>query len=147
MKDVFVKEWIKRAEQENEGSVFQFVSYYIAFNYLYNESASLDCGNLSEKKLLKKYIVSVAEKYNFNPYKSLSADSELLKGVHQEKSNKETDKTKLQDEDIEELFTGIYYVRCNLFHGSKSMYNERNCRLISDSCKVLCSLFNILNER
>lgn len=147
MKDDFVEEWIKRAEQENEGSVFQFVSYYIALNYLFDEGTSLDCGNLSEKELLKRYVVSIAEKYNFNPYKSLSADSELLKGVCSEKTNRETDKTKLQDEDVEELFISIYYVRCNLFHGSKSMYNERNCRLISDSCKVLCSLFNILNER
>ena len=147
MKDNFVREWIKRAEKEDKGSVFQFVSYYIALNHLYNGIERVSNENCGELCLLKKYIKQIASKYNYNPYDELTSDSELLKGVHQEKSNKETDKTKLQDEDIEELFTGIYYVRCNLFHGSKSMCSERNCRLISDSCKVLCSLFNILNDR
>lgn len=146
MKDDFVCEWIKRAEQEKEGSVFQFVCYYIAFNHLYSGEIYNNGRSLKELDSLKKYIWRIMNAHKFNPYEKLLLDSELLNGVYSEKLNKRTSRIKLQNKDIEELFTSIYYVRCNLFHGSKSMCNDRNARLISDSCKVLCSLFNILND-
>ena len=31
----------------------------------------------------------------------------------------------------------IYQIRCNLFHGSKSMYYKRNVDLIQDSANIL----------
>lgn len=147
MKDDFISEWIKRAEQEKEGSVFQFFCYYIAFNHLFNGEIYNYQGKLSELSLLKKYIGRIIKTHNLTPYETLSLDSELLKGVSSEKLNKRTSEIKLRDKDIKELFISIYYVRCNLFHGSKSMYSERNNKLVIDSCKVLRSLFNTLNDK
>lgn len=146
MIDDFISEWIKRAEREENGSVFQFVCYYIAFNHLYNGEECCGGSNLNELCLLKKCVGHILETNNFAPYNNLSTDSELLKGVRSERLDRGTNKTKLQNKDVEELFTSIYYVRCNLFHGSKSMHSERNKKLVIESCKVLRSLFDILNK-
>lgn len=142
----FVYEWTKRAGQEETGSLFQFVCYYIAFNHLYSGYIYNDGRNLSELTSMKEYIKEVVNTHKFNPYEKLSSESELLKGVYSEKLNKVTSEIKLQNRNIEELFTSIYYVRCNLFHGSKSMHSERNKKLVLDSCKVLSSLFDVLND-
>ena len=147
MNDDFICEWIKRAEQEKEGSIFQFISYYIAFNHLYSGEIYNYSNNRGELNLLKKYIGRIVKTCEFNPFGNLSSDSELLISVSSEKNNKKTDTIRLQEKDINELFTSIYYVRCNLFHGSKSMHNERNKKLVFDSCKVLRSLFNALNDK
>lgn len=147
MNDNFIKEWVKRAEKEENGSLFQFVSYYIALNHIYNGFECDSGKKRSEICLLKKCIKQITSTYKYNPYKELSAESELLKGVRSEKLNKETSIIKLKNKDIEELFTSIYYIRCNLFHGSKSMYNERNNKLVKDSCRVLRTLFAALNDK
>lgn len=146
MKDYFIREWIKRAEIEEDGSVFQFVSYFIALNHIYNRFECASDKRLSEICLLNRCIKHIATTYNYDPYKDLPVISELLKGVRSEKLNKQTSRIKLQNNDIKELFTSIYYVRCNLFHGSKTMYNDRNKKLIAESCKILRLLFDKLTE-
>lgn len=145
MKDKFIKEWITRAEKEETDSTFQFVSYYIAFNHLYDGYAFYNgYRNISEIDRVKRYMSYIIERYDYEPFGVLDQASEILKGVKSELKQVRTSKRKLQDRDIEELFTSLYYVRCNLFHGSKSMDNERSKGLISDCCKILRLLFETI---
>lgn len=146
MKDKFIKEWITRAEKEETDSTFQFVSYYIAFNHLYDGYAFYNGHrNVKEVERVKRYISYTNEKYNYDPFRVLDQASEILKGVKSELKQVRTSKRKLQDRDIEELFTSLYYVRCNLFHGSKSMDNSRSQGLISDCCRILRLLFETID--
>ena len=140
MNDKFCKEWISRAEKEDANSVYQFMCYYIVINHLYD---SLQGRNELDRFIT--YIQSVVHSCNYSPFSVLAEDSEILKGVKSERRNRSTNKTKLSNGDIDELVTSIYYVRCNLFHGSKSMDSPRSQGLIADCCKVLRSLFEMIN--
>ena len=54
---------------------------------------------------------------------------------------------KNEEDDTVKLFLQIYQVRCNLFHGSKSMRTDRNKVLEEDSCKILHDfLMRIIND-
>lgn len=141
MIDKFVKEWVDRANKENAGSVNQFVSLYIAFNHLYDaeqESRELD--------RIKKYGKKILVQNNYNPYSVINTGSELLKGVKSERGqNKRTNAAVLAQQDIDELYTSLYYVRCNLFHGSKSMDDNRSVGLVNDCCSILRELFETID--
>lgn len=140
MNDKFCKEWISRAENEDLNSIYQFMCYYIAINHLYD---SLQGGNELDRFI--RYIQSVVQNHNYSPFSVLTNNSEILKGVKSERKQRRTDKAKLSNGDIDELVTSIYYVRCNLFHGSKSMNSPRSQGLIADCCKILRSLFEKIN--
>jgi hypothetical protein len=135
----FIREWVDRANTGEEGSVFQFVCYYIAFNSLYDEEQGY-----REFDRITKCVKNMLEQYNFNPYNYIDSDSELLKGVMSERSHNRTDAGKLARHNIVELYKSLYYVRCNLFHGAKSMEYARSIGLVRDCCAILRSLFNTI---
>lgn len=135
----FIREWVDRAKTEEEGSVFQFVCYYIAFNSLYDEEQGS-----REFDRITKCVKNMLEQYNFNPYNYIDSNSELLKGVMSERSHNRTDAGKLARHNIVELYKSLYYVRCNLFHGAKSMEYARSIGLVRDCCVILRSLFNTI---
>lgn len=140
MNDKFCREWISRAENEDLNSIYQFMCYYIAINHLYD---GLQGGNELDRFI--RYIQNVVQGKKFSPFSALGSNSEILKGVRSERKRRSTDKTKLSNGDVDELVTSIYYVRCNLFHGSKSMNSPRSQGLIADCCKILRSLFEKIN--
>ena len=135
----FIREWVDRANTGEEGSVFQFVCYYIAFNSLYDEEQGR-----RELDRITKCVKNMLEQYNFNPYNYIDSNSELLKGVMSERSHNRTDAGKLAQHNIVELYKSLYYVRCNLFHGAKSMDYARSKGLVRDCCAILRSLFNTI---
>ena len=145
----FVEEWIERANT-NEGSyITQFFCYFIALNYLYNafnyQFLHHNGSGKTERMMLKNLIRFYhrrSEGLNWNsPYDLLDDNSELLRVARSETSNNNNHSSyyqKLLDKkDIVELFQNIYTVRCNLFHGSKSMKSSRNSSLVKDSNLVL----------
>ena len=132
----FIREWVDRANTGEEGSVFQFVCYYIAFNSLYDEEQGR-----REFDRITKCVKNMLAQYNFNPYNYIESNSELLKGVMSERSHNRTDAGKLARHNIVELYKSLYYVRCNLFHGAKSMDYARSIGLVRNCCTILRSLF------
>lgn len=56
----------------------------------------------------------------------------IIEGYHVRKNEKVSNRAI-----INELFENIYAVRCNLFHGSKTMVGIRDHGLVSDCCIVL----------
>ncbi len=125
------KEWLYRGKKEND-TLYRFICFHIAFNSLYDqETKKYEYHRVSS--FIKKYIKR-------NPL----YDPSFLK-----KSEEwSTDVKNVRDSNVKsyirnesnpkiKLFMSIYQIRCNLFHGSKSMYYKRNVGLIQDSANIL----------
>lgn len=141
----FIREWFERAEQCND-DIDKFICYYIAFNHLYGAEVDYEAKKVGELDLIHKCVRKYMQQ-GYNPYEYISSESELMKGVQSQRyKSKKTRATRLRRLDIKELFTSIYYVRCNLFHGAKSMSNDRNIELIKDSWPILRTLLLLVVE-
>ena len=140
MKSDFVKEWVERGKNE-KNYVYQFFCYFIAFNWLYNCES-----NAYEYKRIAEYVKKQISKWNnYDPFLFLRED--WKNPVQDARTGKIKDYIIKEKDKIIQLFLQIYQVRCNLFHGSKSMMNDRNRVLVEDSCKVLCDFLNrIIND-
>jgi len=146
--DVFIREWLKRAERgENEpvDDADRFISLWIAFNGW----------------LKKKY----GEKTNDRKMVESAKGNKTLKEIFRELSDGDTNfKTNLNqlmryividmrdpsDEQREKRCTGgfesfldtIYQIRCNLFHGRKNFEEDKKDReLVTLALKLLRPLF------
>ena len=162
----FLEEWLKYGEQRKE-EPYQFISYYIAFNFLYNKYERDDKTperggqrgrefSQIEKFIKIHYYNNAKIKIDFGSlFEELAFDSEyFIDDVKSNQKNNRNNSVKFADKEIikmgkmnlrdkkmavEELFYAIYLVRCNLFHGNKKLINEgeRNLRLLEDGSKVL----------
>lgn len=148
----FVKEWLNRAEKEvgDENAVFRFFCLFIAFNYLYKEYKNVKrkdgkSRSNSEKEQIN-LLLDEAQKHirEFRPYEVLDADSEILKtpvksvqNLRSGNTKEVISKEKLAQKDIKELFHSVYTVRCNLFHGSKVLNEERDKKLVAECSTIL----------
>lgn len=145
----FVEEWLTRAKKEtsDEKAIFKFFCLFIAFNYLYKSYRKKNRNNHYNSEFEQICdCVENAKKCidNFDPYGVLTDESEILKIPVKSVRNiddgclqSKIDKAKLDAKDVNELFHSIYIVRCNLFHGSKQYVEDRDKKLVKESCAVL----------
>ncbi|QAT49557.1 hypothetical protein EQM14_07070 [Caproiciproducens sp. NJN-50] len=144
----FVEEWYKKGCKEKE-SVFRFVSYFIAFNYLY-ASTRHTVQNRSGKerdedewKTIQRFSIEKIAPYYIDdtPFAILDDKSEFykkpVKAVNSGKIKDYIKHVEFKEKHIDQLFLAIYQVRCNLFHGSKVMVSPRDQSLVADGAKVL----------
>lgn len=162
----FVKSWRDRGDKEfdnktKNGNIFAFTCYFIAFNALYN-SVCEQCPKVEKKNnalnnfpldyyscpsakhcherdKIKRYYDSTKYAWDkIHPYEIIKEDSEYLTLVmkNNKKSYKALEKN-LKEKNIETLILSVYQVRCNLFHGSKDMMNDRDHNLIKDGALIL----------
>ena len=136
----FVKEWIDRGDKE-ENYIFKFFCYFVAFNWLYNQETDEN----KEYERVKAYVEKKISKWDdYHPF--LSLNQEWKWPVRDDKKGDVKSYIKNEEDDTVKLFLQIYQVRCNLFHGSKSMRTDRNKVLVEDSCKILHDfLIRIIN--
>lgn len=155
----FLEEWLEYGEQRDK-EPYSFISYYIAFNFLYNryprERRKTD-GSMSTSEFNQILnFIDDRERYRIDKeinfislFDKLDFDSEYYKSdIWSEKNSNKASAQKIRQKDVYELFYAIYIVRCNLFHGSKSLLNEddRNKNLLIDGSKVLKELIRICLE-
>lgn len=137
----FVQEWLKRGNQESN-YIFRFFCYYIAFNWLYNSR-----NERWEYERIKGYVKSKISGWNgYNPNTLLKNAHEWRHSVKSERSGKTKRYIINETDPVIKLFLSIYQVRCNLFHGSKSMGNERDAKLVMDGSIVLQDFLNRVIE-
>ena len=100
----------------------------------------------SESNQIYNFIDKWRNVINIVPYSLLDENSEYyMRPVVSEKEPGKKAIVKRNSGDLYALFKAIYYVRCNLFHGSKSMRVERNYGLLEDGSKILKDLlFKVL---
>lgn len=131
--DVFIREWLKRAERENElvDDADRFISLWIAFNgWLKKEYGE----NTNDRKMIERAKGNKTLKEIFR--KLFARDEDFTTNLSQlmgyividmrDPSNEQ--KERRCTGDFESFLDTIYQIRCNLFHGRKSFEENKRDR-------------------
>ena len=130
------KEWIDRA-QNAEDCYDKFISAYIALNFLYNGR-----NERCERDRMVDYLLEVTDclKIDFpaeqiiSEYLACPVVNMTPRSTKKNQSYKVSDKTS--------LFEAIYQVRCNLFHGNKTLGDTRDRRLVAQGAAVIIDILS-----
>ena len=125
------KEWLNRGKNETE-IVYRFICFYIAFNSLYDQEKQR-----WEYERVSSFIKKYMERNPFYNPSSLMHSKEWSKDIKNVRDGNVKSYIRNESTQKNKLFMSIYQIRCNLFHGSKSMYYKRNVDLIQDSANIL----------
>lgn len=135
---------------KDEEYIVRFMMYWIAFNWLYNEHNSKYMTEknkryvLKETERIKEFCEANMDKLSrYDAFESGDIDifleDPICDGVTLRPHRRAFDNLRFGTNPVRitNLLLTIYYVRCNLFHGSKSIYNLRDRGLIKASSIVL----------
>lgn len=140
-----VNEWYNYGLSIGDDFFMKFMMHWIGFNWVYSSYENKNEGHPSE-------IVAICScvSENIDTFKKYDAfNSEEIQiflekaivdgrtGKRYEKFWKQLSENKNEDERILALFKTLYKVRCNLFHGSKSIHNPRDIKLVKASSVIL----------
>ena len=134
------KEWINRA-QNTEDVYDKFISAYIALNFLYNEREER-----CERDRMVNYLLNVADYLKIDPFTIYNIDEYLAYPVVNmtPRSSKKHQSQKVFDK--RSLFAAIYQVRCNLFHGNKTLGDPRDRRLVAQGADVIIDILTKVKD-
>lgn len=138
-------DWYKYGLERNDDFFSRFIMHWIAFNWLYaecNEDRERDgirafCRNNAEK--LRKYDAFSTEAIKVFLEEPVKDSRSGLQPYHEKQFQQIKTKQSITD-----LFLSMYQVRCNLFHGSKSIYCERDVALVRASAELLEGYLRVL---
>lgn len=145
----FIKEWLKRAEREEDFATIdkadKFISLWIAFNgWMKKEFGE----NLRDGVLIEKVKEKEEMKETFNELKvndnrfSSYLDSLGRYRVVNMKNPKNKELWESYDGTFDKLIAVLYQIRCNLFHGRKLIKeNEIDRQLVHLAFDILHPLF------
>lgn len=134
----FVGDWINKGNNETD-EYDKFFAYFVVLNFLYNH----DCeGVSSERERLVLFVAKTISDNKFENFKiTFNNNSELTKQqILDMRTNKNSKLYKLEDVEngnIVSIFLMIYQIRCNLFHGGKELYVDRNKKLVKEANEIL----------
>lgn len=139
------RDWLKRA-QKSEDPYDRFISAYIALNFLYGGRIEYP-----ERERMASCLAELCDANNVNispdVYKAYTGKpvkdecptyrfhKSKVQHVHQES-------WPVEEGNYESLFKAIYQVRCNLFHGNKSLGDERDRQLVKQGAEVLIAILS-----
>ena len=126
------QEWFQRAKEECD-PYFKFISIYVALNFLYNADMS---GN--ERKRMCRYLCNEVGEHSYQW--KIASNSEFIKSPVVDM--KDSNPYSVKEGDFESLFSAIYTVRCNLFHGNKSLGDLRDKALVQEAADVLIDVLS-----
>ena len=145
--EYFSGRWLERAERKQEyvDDGDRFISLWISFNgWLRHEYPNI----VNDSTLVKHFRESSKAQQAFNRIKGEPAISSLLDRlqeicpVENMKYPGDSSQAKRYDGDIVSLMKVIYQIRCNLFHGAKSVEKERrDLELVVLSYNILLPLY------
>jgi len=127
-------EWIDRA-QNAEDIYDKFISAYIALNFLYNER-----NEHCERDRMVNYLFDVTDCLKIDLPSAQIIDEYLKHPVVNmtPRASKKNPPQKVSDK--RSLFAAIYQVRCNLFHGNKTLGDTRDQRLVAQGADVIIDI-------
>ena len=140
-----VNEWYNYGLSIGDDFFLKFMMHWIAFNWIYSkyedsskeyprEIDTIGCCVRENIDTFKKYDAFNSEEIQIFLEKAI-VDGRT--GKRYEKFCKQLSENKNEDERILALFKTLYKVRCNLFHGSKSIHNPRDIKLVKASSVIL----------
>ena len=131
-------EWYQYGLKNNDDFFIKFMMHWLAFNWLYSQ-----CGKLSERQNIlafcrkNKDVLSTFNAFETDEIKIFKEEAvrdgkTAQLGQHQKKCF-----DGVNNKDIESLIMTMYQVRCNLFHGSKSLRIQRDINLVKAASVIL----------
>ena len=138
-------EWYQYGLEKQDDFFMRFMMHWIAFNWLYSEYYDED---IKEHDAIESFCAINMKK--LSQYDAFSSpfievfrnkpvgDRTGVRKIHRDRCNL------LNQKNITALFLTIYQVRCNLFHGSKSIHNQRDIELVSSSAEILGEYLKVL---
>ena len=141
----YALEWYKYGLQKNDEAVVKFMMHWIAFNWLYSEFKH--SSNTRESDAITEYCKYEYEKLSrYDAFSTPEIDIFLDKPVCDIRRGRITEDGKSRFktlrwgsgiDQLTSLLLTIYHVRCNLFHGSKSLREDRDIQLVRASSIIL----------
>ena len=141
----FALEWYRYGLDKDE-EILKFVAHWIAFNWMYRE-----CRKGDDRRNIEAFCEREYERLrNFNAFGTgdilVFEDGPVRDETSGHKRKREY--TLLMEgterEAITALLLSIYQVRCNLFHGSKSLRVDRDIELVRSSSRILAGYLKAL---
>ena len=136
MKDNIAKEWLSYGLEKGDDFFTKFMMYWIAFNRLYSENSYNEKSERKQIRLFCKDKLQELKRYDAFSKSEFQVLAE--KPVMDARTTTIDNYTEQQYErmkrgSIIDLLLTIYQMRCNLFHGSKSLMNPRDIALVRAS--------------
>ena len=141
----YALEWYKYGLEKNDDAIVKFMTHWIAFNWLYSECRS--SSRTLESEAIEKYCEKhYSELSKFNAFASPAITVFQERPVHDVFKGRVTAEgtdrynSLIHDTGLKQLTSlilTIYHVRCNLFHGSKSLNLDRDVELVRASSIIL----------
>lgn len=140
-------DWLRRAI-ESDDPYDKFISAYFALNFLYGGREEVPERDrmakcLEEIRNLHNIHISpdVYKEYTDKPIKNECPKRHVRN--HKASSIKpHKDDWRVEKDNYESLFNAIYQVRCNLFHGNKSIGSERDTNLVKQGADVIIGILS-----
>lgn len=137
----YALEWYRYGLDKGDDSVIRFMMHWIAFNWLYSEcQQGDDAANIrafcrENYERLSRYDAFSTGEYPIFEQKPVTTtvrgeqrnNGGLLYSLRHDSGEKR----------VESLLLTIYHVRCNLFHGSKSLRIQRDVELVRSSATIM----------
>ena len=136
------EEWYQYGLKAGDDFFMRFMMHWIGFNWLYNQIEGGD-----ERTKIKEFYNQNRKKFDkIDPFGMLDIDI-FLEGAFFDVAKgcpHARDYEKLKEYNVEALLMTLYQVRCNLFHGSKSLRVERDRELVRASANILEKYMKVL---
>lgn len=129
------EEWYRHGLKTGDDYFMRFMMHWIGFNWLYNQIDGSD-----ERTKIKKYYDQNRNKFDkVDPFSMPDIDVFIEGAVFDAAKGMPRfgDYERLKKYSVEALLLTIYQVRCNLFHGSKSLHIPRDRELVRASANIL----------
>ena len=136
----YAREWYEYGIKQKDDRISKFIFLWIAFNWLYS-----GCQQGTEERNIRRFCElnwktlaqydafseSAFRVFEDGPVTSPMRGRTSVRNLHEDLF--------CDDEQIRitSLILTIYHVRCNLFHGMKSVNNERDVELVQSSGTIL----------
>lgn len=134
----YAREWYNYGRATKD-PIVKFMMHWIAFNWLYRE-----CRQDDEKTNIELYCDEHYDRLSrYNPFVTTDIDAFDEGAIVDERTSEKQEglyngifsrnaRTRMRC-----LLLSIYQVRCNLFHGSKRLYLDRDKRLVESSANIM----------
>ena len=126
--------WLKRAIKAGD-CYDRFISAYVALNFLYDERVEK-----SERMRMVNYLVEASRRSDVDPFACNVNEYLAAPVINMRPHIGGKNLCKVERNNNNELFSAIYEVRCNLFHGNKCLGDPRDQRLVQQGADVIISI-------
>lgn len=131
--------WHLKAQRETKDHWVRFVLYYLIFDAFISDGSG---SGRDESKLVWFFENdnSLKESFRGGWKTKLIPQAKALRSfspIRDMRSGSTREVVLDDEEDIEQIIRFIYQIRCNLFHGSKDVMNERDSSLVDHAGQFL----------